>query len=48
SAVEKSSGHSDLDEAAREGISKCTFNPGMANGKPVRSAMQMKYIWTLK
>lgn len=48
SAVEKSSGHADLDEAAREGIAKCMFNPGMNNGKPVLSAMQMQYVWTLK
>ena len=48
SKIEKSSGHSDLDEAAREGIAKCSFTPGMDNGKPVRSAMQMSYVWTLK
>lgn len=48
SKVEKSSGHPGLDQAALEGISKCKFNPGMADGKPVRSGMQMQYVWTLK
>ena len=48
SRVEKSSGHADLDEAAREGIAKCPFFPGTDNGKPVQSAMQIKYVWTLK
>lgn len=48
SRVEKSSGHADLDEAAREGIAKCTFMPGTNNGVAVRSTMQMQYVWTLK
>jgi bla regulator protein BlaR1 len=46
SAIAGSSGHGDLDEAARIGISKCTFNPGIQNGKPVRSTISMKYVWT--
>ena len=48
SRVEKSSGHADLDEAAREGIAKCSFFPGTENGKPIQSTMQMKYVWVLK
>jgi TonB family protein len=48
SMVAKSSGHADLDEAAREGIAKCKFNPGMHDGKPVLSTMRMQYVWTLK
>lgn len=48
SKVAKSSGHDDLDEAAREGISKCSFKPGMKDGKPVQSGMRMQYVWTLK
>ena len=48
SMVAKSSGHPALDEAAREGIAKCTFIPGTLNGQPVKSAMQMQYVWTLK
>lgn len=48
SRVEQSSGHADLDEAAREGIAKCAFYPGTENGKPIQSGMQIKYVWTLK
>ena len=48
SKVDNSSGHPALDQAALEGISKCKFNPGMADGKPVRSGMHMRYVWTLK
>ena len=48
SKVENSSGYPALDQAALEGISKCKFKPGMADGKPVLSGMQMKYVWTLK
>ncbi len=46
--IRKSSGHPDLDQAARTGISKCTFKPGIQNGKPVRSPMQMQYVWVLE
>jgi bla regulator protein BlaR1 len=45
--VKKSSGHPELDEAAREGISKCQFEPGVRDGQPVKSWMQMQYVWTL-
>lgn len=48
SQVAKSSGHADLDEAAREGISKCSFKPGMKDGKAVRSGMHIQYVWKLK
>ncbi|MFP5391731.1 MAG: M56 family metallopeptidase [Gammaproteobacteria bacterium] len=48
SEVRRSSGHPDLDEAAREGISKCRFKPGIRNGKPFESKMQMQYVWTLQ
>jgi bla regulator protein BlaR1 len=47
SMVANSSGHADLDEAAREGISKCAFKPGTRDGKPVTSGMRMQYVWTL-
>jgi bla regulator protein BlaR1 len=46
STVKMSSGHAPLDEAAREGITKCSFKPGTVNGKPVEAWMQMQYIWT--
>ncbi len=48
SKVKKSSGHTDLDESAKAAISKCTFAPGTKNGKPVKSWMNMQYVWTLK
>ena len=48
SEVKKSSGYPLLDEAAREGISKCSFKPATADGVPVEQWMFMQYIWTLK
>ncbi len=48
SKVKKSSGHSDLDEAARSGIFKCTFKPATQAGKPVQSWMHMQYVWVLE
>ncbi|MES2162232.1 MAG: M56 family metallopeptidase [Pseudomonadota bacterium] len=48
SQVQKSSGHSDLDEAARAGIEKCGFKPALKAGKPVESWMQMQYVWVLE
>ena len=48
SKVKKSSGHADLDEAARSGIFKCTFKPATRAGKPVQSWMRMQYVWVLE
>lgn len=48
SRIENSSGHPALDEAARTGISLCTFKPARIDGKPVRGWMKMKYIWMLE
>jgi bla regulator protein BlaR1 len=48
SAIKNSSGHPDLDQAARIGIQKCTFIPGTIDGKPSRMWMQMQYVWMLK
>lgn len=48
SQVQKSSGHPDLDEAARAGIEKCGFKPALKAGKPVESWMQMQYVWVLE
>lgn len=48
SRVFKSSGFAPLDEAARQGIAKCTFIPATENGAPVKTWMRMQYIWTLK
>jgi D-alanyl-D-alanine endopeptidase (penicillin-binding protein 7) len=48
SKVKNSSGHADLDQAAREGIQKCTFIPGSKGGKLVPTWTQMQYVWTLQ
>jgi bla regulator protein BlaR1 len=48
SMVKNSSGHPDLDQAARNGIKKCRFIPGTIDGKPARMWMQMQYVWLLK
>ncbi|TFW33111.1 M56 family metallopeptidase [Massilia horti] len=45
SRLVKSSGYRSLDEAAREGIAKCQFQPATKNGKPVEGWMQMQYVW---
>jgi len=47
STITKSSGHSDLDKAARTGIELCNFKPGIKNGKAVASWMKMQYVWVL-
>lgn len=47
SAVNGSSGHPDLDNAAHDAIKLCTFMPGMKNGVAVRTWTQVQYIWTL-
>lgn len=48
SKIIKSSGFRDLDKAAVEGIAKCTFKPGLMNGKPEQGWMNMQYVWTLR
>ena len=48
STVGKSSGHADLDEAARTGIALCTFKPASENGKLVQAWVPIQYVWTLK
>ena len=48
SKVKQSSGHPELDQAAREGISLCRFRPATRNGKPVKQWMDMQYVWTLE
>lgn len=45
SAVEKSTGFRRLDEAARQGLSKCTFKPGFKDGFAVESWASMKFTW---
>jgi len=48
SAVDKSSGSRRLDEAARQGLSKCQFKPGTENGQPVEGWASMRYTWKLE
>ncbi|PQA82893.1 energy transducer TonB [Limnohabitans sp. TS-CS-82] len=48
SQVEKSSGFTRLDEAARSALSRCQFKPGTINGKPEQSWASMKYTWRLE
>lgn len=45
SAVEKSTGFRRLDEAAIQGLSKCTFKPGLKDGFAVESWASIKYTW---
>lgn len=44
SKVKRSSGHADLDEAARVGLSKCKFRP-MQNGIAVPGWAELEYRW---
>ena len=46
SMVSTSSGHPALDQAALVAISKCSFNPPVANGKPVDAWVPVQYEWT--
>jgi protein TonB len=48
SQVEKSSGYTRLDEAARVALSRCQFKPGVLNGKAEQSWASMKYTWRLE
>ncbi|MFC0253838.1 energy transducer TonB [Massilia consociata] len=46
--VKRSSGHPDLDEAARVGLAKCRFKAATQNGSPVRGWAELTYRWTLE
>jgi len=48
SAVEKPSGFTRLDDAARQGLSKCQFKPGTENCQPVEGWASIKYTWRLE
>ena len=45
SQVMESSGYPALDDAALVAISKCSFNPPVANGKPVNAWIPVQYDW---
>ena len=48
SGVSKSSGYASLDTAALNAIRRCSFKPGMQNGKAVRARTNVQYVWTLE
>jgi protein TonB len=45
--VEKTSGHRELDKAARTALSTCRFTPVTVDGVPEATWTVMEYIWTL-
>lgn len=45
SRIIKSSGHADLDDAARTSLAKCTFRPGTRDGEPAEAWLQVQYVW---
>lgn len=45
SKVRSSSGDASLDETARVALTKCSFSPAIANGKPVENWTSVKYVW---
>lgn len=47
SKIAQSSGHSRLDEAAREALSLCAFKPGTVDGKAEQAWAQIRYTWSL-
>jgi periplasmic protein TonB len=47
SRIEHSSGFRDLDKAAVNALSLCTFKPAMNNGAPEAGWAKLAYVWTL-
>ncbi len=45
--VTRSSGHADLDEAARVGLAICKFKAATRNGIAVREWARIQYVWTI-
>lgn len=45
--IHTSSGHVELDEAARDAISKCQFKPAIKDGQAQEAWMRMQYRWKL-
>ena len=48
SLIEESSGYARLDEAARDALKLCHFQPGKVNGRPEPAWAKLKYKWTLR
>jgi TonB family protein len=46
--VARSSGYPGLDEEARSALQKCSFKPGLKDGKPVSERVMVQYVWTLQ
>ncbi|KRC00999.1 hypothetical protein ASE26_21525 [Duganella sp. Root198D2] len=44
----KSSGYSELDNAALLAVASCEFTPAEQDGKPVASWLVMEYVWSLE
>src|SRR5450830_548556 len=42
--IRESSGSDLLDDAARDGVRRCTFRPAFDGGKPTEAWMQMQYV----
>jgi protein TonB len=47
SHIERSSGFTRLDEAAREALSLCAFQPATLDGKPVQDWALLQYEWKI-
>ncbi|PKU22458.1 energy transducer TonB [Telmatospirillum siberiense] len=47
SRIAGSSGHSRLDEAARQALTLCAFKPGTLDGRPEKSWARLRYTWSL-
>lgn len=45
SVVRQSSGNAALDQAAQSALTKCSFKPATANGKPVQEWANVQYVW---
>ncbi len=45
--VNKSSGYKRLDDAARNGLSACTFEPATVDGKPQQAWALIPYTWRI-
>lgn len=48
SAVVKSSGFRELDQAALQALIHCRFKPAYRDGKPVQAAFYIEYRWQLQ
>lgn len=47
SRIVKSSGYRELDRAALLALAKCTYKPGLLDGKPTEAWLMFRYVWSL-